>query len=173
MSLRDDWGTAEGLLVAPEMWRDLFRPLYRQYCNILHAGDKFVFFHSGGNILDIFGDLVKLGVNAIHADLHLMDHQRLAKRYRGRVTFWGGMDPRRLREPGTAEEFRESVLAVRRTLDFGAGGVIAPMPMGPRRPAANGGRVLRAMARAAADARLLACIGGKAALPPKRPTARI
>jgi hypothetical protein len=41
------------------------------------------------------------------------------------------MDPRRLREPGTAEEFRESVLAVRRTLDFGAGGVIAQCQWDP------------------------------------------
>ena len=35
------------------------------------------------------------------------------------------MDAERLRNPGTAEEFREAVLAVRRALDFGSGGVIA------------------------------------------------
>jgi hypothetical protein len=125
VALRDDWGTAEGLLVSPEMWRDIFRPLYRDYCRILHAQDKFVFFHSEGDISDILGELIKLGVDAVHCQLHLMNVERVAKRYRGRVTFWGGMDGQRLRNPPTAEEFREAVLELRRALDCGSGGVIA------------------------------------------------
>ncbi len=122
---RDDWGTSDELLVTPEMWRTMFRPLYRQYCDILHAKDKFVFFQSNGHILDIFGDLIKTGIDAIHSQTHLMDIERLAKRYRGRVTFWGEMDPARFRNPGKTEEFRDAVLAVRRALDYGSGGVIA------------------------------------------------
>ena len=154
VAFRDDWGTADGLLISPEMWRELFRPLYREYCKILHAKDKFVFFHSDGNILDIFGDLVKVGVDAIHCQLHLMNVERLAKRYRGRVTFWGGMDRRRLQEPGTAEEFREAVLAIRRALDYGGGGVIAQCQWDPGVRLQTVAAVLRAVARAAADARL-------------------
>jgi uroporphyrinogen decarboxylase len=125
VAIRDDWGTADGLLVSTEMWRDLFRPLYRDYCKILHAHDKFVFFHSDGNVIDILGELIKLGVDAVHLQMHIMDVERLAKRYRGRVTFWGGMDPQRLREPGSSDEFHKAVLAIRKALDFGAGGVIA------------------------------------------------
>ena len=131
VAFRDDWGTPDGLLISPEMWRDLFRPLYRDYCKILHAKDKFVFFHCDGDIADIFGDLVKVGIDAIHCQLHLMNVERLAKRYRGRVTFWGGMDRQRLQNPGTAEEFRQAVLAVRRALDFGSGGVIAQCQWDP------------------------------------------
>jgi uroporphyrinogen decarboxylase len=125
VAFRDNWGTADGLLVSAEMWRSLFRPMYRDYCKILHEKDKFVFFHSGGDISDIFGDLVKLDIDAIHSELRLMNVERLAKRYRGRVTFWGDMDRQQLLDPGTAEEFHEAVLAVRRALDFGRGGVIA------------------------------------------------
>ena len=62
--------------------------MYRDYCKILHAKDKFVFFHADGNISDIFGDLVKLEIDAIHSQLGLMNVERLAKRHRGRVTFW-------------------------------------------------------------------------------------
>jgi hypothetical protein len=131
VAFRDDWGTPEGLLITPEMWRDLFRPLYRDYCKILHAKDKFVFFHSDGNILDIFGDLSKVGIDAIHSQTHLMDIERLTKRFRGRVTFWGGMDCQRLHDPGAPEKFREAVLAVRKALDFGSGGVIAQCPWDP------------------------------------------
>jgi len=122
---RDDLGSPEGLLIAPEMWRELFKPMYRDYCKILHAHDKFAFFYSEGDISDVFGDLVKLEIDAIHSELRLMNVERLAKRYRGRVTFWGGMDQERLLNPGTSEEFRDAVLAVRKALDFGLGGVIA------------------------------------------------
>jgi hypothetical protein len=128
---RDNWASPEGLLIAAEMWRELFRPLYREYCDILHAHDKFVFFHSDGNIADIFGDLTKLGIDAVHSQLYLMDFERLAKRYRGRVTFWGEGDRQRLRDPGALDEFRESVLAVRKVLDFGAGGVMAQCQWDP------------------------------------------
>lgn len=128
---RDDWGSSDELLIAPEMWRELFRPLYREYCRILHAKDKFVFFHSNGYILDIFSDLTKLGIDAIHSQVQLMDMARLAKRFRGRVTFWGEIDPQRLHDPGTTDEFREAVLAIRKSLDYGSGGVIAQCQWDP------------------------------------------
>jgi len=131
VAFRDDWGTPDGLLVAPEMWRDLFRPLYCDYCKILHAHDKFAFFHSEGNILDIFGDLVKVGIDAIHGQFHLMNVERLAKRYRGRVTFWGGVDRGLLLDPGPIEGFCRTVLAFRRELDYGSGGVIAQCQWDP------------------------------------------
>ena len=130
----DDWGTPEGLLIAPEMWRELFRPWYREYCKILHAKDKFVFFCSDGNIQDIFSDLIKAGVDAVHAQMHLMKPERLAKRYRGRLTFWGGMDGQRLHNPGTVEEYRHEVLTLRKALDFGGGGVIAQCQWDPGVP---------------------------------------
>jgi uroporphyrinogen decarboxylase len=131
VAIGDDWGTPEELMVSVDLWRDLFRPLYRQYCQILHAKDKFVFFHSEGNILDIFGELVKTGIDAIHCQLQLMGVERLAKRYRGRVTFWGGIDRQQLRHPGSPDEFRDAVLAVRRALDFGCGGIIAQCQWDP------------------------------------------
>jgi len=128
---RDDWASPEGLLIAPEMWRGIFRPLYRDYCSILHAKDKFVFFHSNGQIGDIFGDLIKVGIDAIHSQLHLMDFERLAKRYRNRVTFWGEGDRQRLRDPGAMDEFCRSVTAIRKAFDFGSGGVIAQCQWDP------------------------------------------
>lgn len=122
---RDDWGSPDGLLISAEMWRELFRPMYREYCKILHAHDKFIFFHSDGDISDIFGDLVKLDIDAIHSQLRLMNVERLAKKYRERVTFWGEIDCPSVQNSGEVEEFLEKSMAVRRALDFGHGGVIA------------------------------------------------
>ena len=154
VAFRDDWGSAEGLLIAPETWREIFRPLYREYCKMLHAKDKFVFFRSDGQIGDIFGDLAKVGIDAIHAQLHLMDAARLTKRFRGRVTFWGGQDSKLLSHPGPVDDFRKAVQTVRKELDFGSGGVIAQCRVGPGHPRPKRCHVLRAMAGAVADARV-------------------
>lgn len=122
---RDDWGSTDGLLIDLKLWRELFRPLYRDYCEILHAKDKFAFFCSAGDIYSVFGDLVKIGIDAVHSQLFLMNIERLAKRFRGQITFWGGVHRQDALLSGDLELIREAVLQVRRMLDFGSGGLIA------------------------------------------------
>ena len=134
---RDDWGSPDRLLVDPKLWRDLFKPLYHEYCQILHAKDKFAFFHSGGSISSIFGDLVKIGIDAIHSELLLMNVEQLAKRYRGRVTFWGEIDRQHLLPSDNCRQIREAVIRVRKALDFGSGGAIAQCRWDPETPIAN------------------------------------
>lgn len=131
VAIMDDWGSQDGLLVAPEVWREWFKPMYGQYCDILHASDKHVFFHSRGNISEIFGDLVELGIDAIHCQLFLMDLEALAARYRGEVTFWGEIDSLQILPHGKPEDVRNAVRRVQRALDYGRGGVIAQCEWGP------------------------------------------
>ncbi len=135
--IRDDWGAEDSLVIDPKIWREVFRPLYREYCRILQTRDKFVFFRTRGNISSIFGDLVRTGVDAIHATLKTMNIERLAKRYRGRVTFWGDIDTEETLSHGSPEQVRETVLQVRRALDFGSGGLIAQCEWGPKVPLQN------------------------------------
>jgi uroporphyrinogen decarboxylase len=123
--LCDDWANEDGLLLDTKVWRSLIRPLYRDYCKILHRRDKFVFFHSAGRINQMFGQLVQLGMDAIHSPFLAADVEPLAKRYRGKVTFWIEPDPQHIGVSSTPHEVREATLQVRRTLDYGSGGVIA------------------------------------------------
>lgn len=133
----DDWGSQTALLVSPEMWRDLFKPLYREYCAILHAKDKFAFFHSDGFIEDIFGDLVEVGIDAINSQLFCMNIEGLAQQFRGKVTFWGEIDRQRLLPFARPADVRAGVQRVQRALDFGHGGVIAQCEWGLNVPLAN------------------------------------
>jgi len=134
---RDDWGSQTALLVCPELWRDLFKPLYRDYCEILHAKDKFAFFHSDGFIQEIFGDLVEVGIDAIHSQLSCMNLPGLARQFRGRVTFWAEVDRLRLLPLGKPSEIRAAVQQLQRELDFGRGGVIAQCEWGLDVPLKN------------------------------------
>jgi uroporphyrinogen decarboxylase len=130
VALRDDWGSNHSLHIPLDAWRDLFKPLYRQYVEILHARDKFALFHCDGNIAEILGDLVEIGVDAINVELALLDLDALAENLGGRITFWGEIDRQRILPFGTPDEVRAAVCRVRTALDFGQGGVVAQCKWG-------------------------------------------
>ncbi|HIJ66605.1 MAG TPA: methyltransferase [Candidatus Hydrogenedentes bacterium] len=137
VSFMDDWGTQQALLVSPDLWRALFKPMYREYCSILREAGKYVFFHSDGHIAAIYADLIEIGIHAVNSQLFCMDIEELARQYKGKVTFWGEIDRQRLLPFGTVDEVREGVRRVRRALDNGAGGVIAQCEWGIRDPKEN------------------------------------
>ena len=60
--IMDDWGAQDRMMVSPAIWRELFKPIYREYCDVARQAGKFVFMHSDGCILDILPDLIEVGV---------------------------------------------------------------------------------------------------------------
>ncbi|HPP52670.1 MAG TPA: uroporphyrinogen decarboxylase family protein [Thermoguttaceae bacterium] len=133
---RDAWGGPEGLLAPVDLWRDLFKPLYQQYCQLLREQDKYVFFESGGNIAAILEDLVEIGVDAVDCDLGAMNLEDLAHRFRGRITFWGG-NPQKILIQGDPAQCRQWVCRIRQALDTGRGGLIGKCLWDARTPFDN------------------------------------
>ncbi len=132
----DDWGAQRRLLIAPKLWRELFKPLYAEYCRTIHAAGKFVFMHSDGDISAIYPDLIEIGVDALNSQLFCMDIEDL-RRYKGKITFWGEIDRQHVLPFGAPEDVRAAVWRVRAALDDGAGGVIAQCEWGINVPRAN------------------------------------
>lgn len=126
----DDWGSQERLLIRPALWRELFKPLYRDYCEIIHAGGKKVFMHSDGFIEEILPDLIEIGVDALNSQLFVMDLERLAQTARGRITFWGEIDRQHVLTAEDPECGRAAVRRVAETLYDPAGGLIAQFEFG-------------------------------------------
>lgn len=133
----DDWGSNQRLLIQPKIWREIFKPIYAQYCELIHAAGKYAFFHSDGNIQEIYGDLIEVGIDAINSQLFVMDIEELGRRYKGKITFWGEIDRQHVLPFGTPEEVHEAVLRVRHALDDGQGGVIAQCEWGKFDPMIN------------------------------------
>jgi uroporphyrinogen decarboxylase len=125
----DDWGGQHSLLVAPALWRELFKPLYRDYVEIAHRHGKFAFMHSDGHIEAILPDLVEIGLDALNAQLFTMDIEGIGARFAGRLTFWGEVDRQRLLPYGSPADVRAAVRRVRRGL-WRQGGVIAQCEFG-------------------------------------------
>jgi len=125
VSFMDDWGSQTALLISPEQWRAIFKPLYRDYAAILRKAGKYVFFHSDGHIRAIMPDLVEIGVSAVNSQLYCMDIEEIGRTFAGRITFWGELDRQHIQPFGKPADVRAGVRRIRRALDHGRGGVFA------------------------------------------------
>jgi uroporphyrinogen decarboxylase len=126
----DDWGAQNRLLIPPRIWRELFKPLYRDYCDLAHANGKSVFMHSDGNILEIYEDLIEIGVDAINSQLFCMDFEELRDRAKGKITFWGEIDRQHVLPSKDPQAGRDAVRKVARYLYDPRGGIIAQFEFG-------------------------------------------
>ncbi|MCE5340002.1 MAG: hypothetical protein LLF92_02575 [Planctomycetaceae bacterium] len=125
----DDWGSQNSLLISPVMWRSVFKPLYKAYIDIAHKYGKKVFMHSDGYIIDIFPDLIELGLDAINSQIFCMGIENLAA-FRGKITFWGEIDRQHLLPYASLDEIREAVKNIGKAL-YSNGGIIAQCEFGP------------------------------------------
>ncbi len=128
--LMDDWGAQNTLLVNPREWKKLFKPLYKEYIELAHKHNKYVFMHSDGHITDIIPDLIELGLDALNSQLFCMNIEEIGKQYGGKITFWGEIDRQHLLPSGSREEIDEAVKKVYRNL-YHNGGVIGQCEFGP------------------------------------------
>jgi uroporphyrinogen decarboxylase len=127
--IMDDWGSQLSLLISPAMWREVFKPLYKDYVSIAHSHNKKIFMHSDGNILDIFPDLIELGIDAVNSQIFCIGVDKL-EQFKGKITFWGEIDRQHILRKGTIEEVKDAVELVKDKL-YEDGGVIAQCEFGP------------------------------------------
>jgi uroporphyrinogen decarboxylase len=126
----DDWGAQSQLLIPPWIWRELFKPLYQDYCDLAHSHGKFVFMHSDGYITEIYENLIEIGVDAINSQLFCMDMADLAKIAKGKITFWGEIDRQHVLADKNPQIGRDAVRKVAAHLYNPSGGIIAQLEFG-------------------------------------------
>jgi uroporphyrinogen decarboxylase len=129
IGIMDDWGAQGALLTSPQIFRDIFKPMYCDYIEIARSRGKSVFMHSDGYILDIVEDLIEIGVDALNSQIFCMDIKKLGERFRGRLTFWGEIDRQTLLPRGSRNDIQKAVDFVFGEL-FAQGGVIAQCEFG-------------------------------------------
>ena len=122
----DDWGQQHGLQMGPKLWRQFIYPVLKRMYAVVHAAGKYVFIHSCGDVDELFDDLLGIGLNCFNPfQPEVMDVAALMERYRGRLTFHGGLSTQRTLPFGTLEDVRAET---RRLLKMGASGgyIFAP-----------------------------------------------
>jgi hypothetical protein len=142
----DDWGSQTSLLISLEMWREFFKPLYKDYIELAHQYDKKIFFHSDGFILDIIPELIELGIDALNSQVFCMGPKGLGDQFAGKITFWGEMDRQHLLPEGTAAEI-EAASDLLFDSFYRDGGLITQCEFGPGAKPENIGRYFHKLSR--------------------------
>jgi uroporphyrinogen decarboxylase len=122
----DDWGQQRGLQMGPKIWHQFIYPVLKRMYAVVRAAGKYVFIHSCGDVDEVFDDLIDIGLNCFNPfQPEVMDVPALMERYRGRLTFHGGLSTQRILPFGTIEDVR---METRRLLEMGARGgyIFAP-----------------------------------------------
>ncbi len=122
----DDWGQQNGLIMGAKLWNEFIRPRIERMYQVAKDADKYQLIHSCGDIHELIDDLIDLGVDLINPfQPEVLDVQALITKYRGQVTFHGGLSTQQTLPSGTPEEVREET---RRLLQMGEEGsfVFAP-----------------------------------------------
>lgn len=127
--IMDDWGSQNSLLISPQLWRSVFKPLYKEYIDIAHSHGKKIFMHSDGYIIDIIPDLIELGLDALNSQIFCMGVEELGRRFKGKITFWGEIDRQYILPYGSSEDVVNAVKLVKNSL-YHNGGVIAQCDFG-------------------------------------------
>ena len=144
----NDFGTQRDLLCSPEHMEEFVMPWFRRFTEQAHRHGCQVVLHSCGSIYKVIDQLIDMGVDCLHplqAKACGMDAEGLARDYRGRIAFMGGIDTQDLLVHASPEEVATEVHRVKQLL--GPCLVVSPSheALLPNVPASN----VAAMAEAA------------------------
>ncbi|MFZ5517942.1 MAG: uroporphyrinogen decarboxylase family protein [Candidatus Zhuqueibacterota bacterium] len=115
----NDFGTQLDLLVGPAQFEEFIFPYFKELTDQGHRHGYQVILHSCGSIYKVIPKLIELGVEALHplqAKAANMEAERLAREFKGKVAFIGGIDTQELLVHGTPEQVRADVRRVKNLL---------------------------------------------------------
>jgi hypothetical protein len=88
LTFSDDWGTQENLIISPKLWREFFKPRYKQIFDAIHQAGWHVWMHSCGRINPIIGDLIEIGLDAINLQQpRALGIEEIGQKFSGKICF--------------------------------------------------------------------------------------
>ncbi|MBD3174342.1 MAG: hypothetical protein GF320_04125 [Armatimonadia bacterium] len=127
-SIGDDFATQRGLMISPDAWRRVLKPLYADLFEMARQRGRYVWLHSCGDITAVLPDLIDIGMDVWETvQLHTLpiDAHALKREYGRDVCFFGGINTQRL-PFATPDEIRREVDEVMRALAPGGGFICGP-----------------------------------------------
>ena len=127
IALSDDYGTQHGLIMSPECWRRLIRPLAAEIYALAHKHGRATFHHSCGNVRPIVGDLIEIGLDILHPiQPEAMDIFELKRTFGRDITFCGGLGTQELLPYASPERVRDEVRRLKDKMGADGGYILEP-----------------------------------------------
>jgi len=132
IKIGDDLGTQNSLLISPQMYRDIIKPVHADFINFIKSRTRAkIFFHSCGDVMPLIGDFIEIGVDILNpiqtSTGSMSDLPSLKKRFGKNIVFCGGIDTHRILNFGSVEDVRQEVRRVMQILGPGGGCMIGPV----------------------------------------------
>jgi len=115
----NDFGTQRDLICGPQQFDRFVMPWFRRFTDQGHRHGYQVILHSCGSIYRVIDRLIDAGVDCLHplqALAHNMDAETLAREFKGRIAFLGGIDTQQLLVHGTPDQIVDEVRRVKTLL---------------------------------------------------------
>ena len=125
IKIGDDLGTQESLLISPQMYRDMLKPVHADFIDFIKKRtDAKLMFHTDGDVYPLIGEFIEMGVdilNPVQAAGKMANTGRLQREFGDDIVFCGGMDTGHILPKGTPEEVRQEVRRLITSLGPGGG----------------------------------------------------
>lgn len=112
VSLEDDYGTQNSLYISYEMFVKFYKQAFAKIVGQLKKYNYYVQFHSCGAVCQLIPDFIEMGVDIldpVQVSAAGMGIEELARNFKGKICFHGGIDTQYLLPYGTPEEVKTGV----------------------------------------------------------------
>ena len=123
----DDYAQQTGTMFSPDMFRRFFAPRLAAIFAAARQGGLDVFFHSCGDVSAVLDDIRAAGAQVFNPfQPEVMDVAGVARRFAGRMAFYGGLSTQRTLPYGSPEAVRQETRALAGLFREVGGGILAP-----------------------------------------------
>jgi uroporphyrinogen decarboxylase len=127
--LGDDVGMQQGMLISPDLWREVVKPriamLIKEFKKV--NSQVKIAYHSCGDIRKIIPDFIEIGLDVLNPIQPLsMNPAVLKDLYGDNLSFWGSVDVQETLPKGTKDEIRNEVELRMKTIGKGGGLILSP-----------------------------------------------
>ncbi len=115
----NDFGTQLDLICGPAQFDQFIMPWFKKFTDQAHRHGYQVILHSCGAIHRVIDRLIEAKVNCLHPIQALacnMDADTLARDFRGKIAFMGGIDTQHLLVHGSPDDIKADVRRVKKLL---------------------------------------------------------
>lgn len=130
IKIGDDLGTQESLMISPKMYREIVKPFHADLISFIKERTQAkVFFHTDGDVFDLIGDFIEIGVDILNpvqtSAGRMADLDKLKRDYGDNIVYCGAIDTHRVLPEGSPAEVEEEVSRVINALGPGGGYMLA------------------------------------------------